>query len=560
MFQESLHGFVSPFSDKLGTNYVPSDEEIKDLHGLLVDPIEELAKVQAQIGQLKARRESLQRTIDAHKALISPMRRIPYDVLREIFSACLPTAHGALIDISEAPLLFGRVCRHWRALAYSAPTLWTSIHIPPLRPPERSVDFFPQLRPVIEQWLERTAACTLSVSLVETSEYGSDPDTHPISLLPNLSHRLRHLSLCGDPRLLLPILCLGSDSLPALESIDIYDKSNRPYRFGIEHPEALNLLQLPGLTDISLRVMVDPLSLPLNWSQLTCLDLRCFPPSHDTGLDGVGALELLRRCPSLVRCRLGLYRNDSGLASNTSMITLPQLQTLILTGNFHLPKWIPHLVVPQLRFLQIGDVTPEDSKWFRTGVPCYITASIDTTPFTESSLLELFRAFPMISQILLLPHWLLPASLPNDTFLSSMTDLCPSLTHICIKTNCSSLSDATALTFIRARMASSTPLQLFEAKLPRRMEIDVKAELQPFISAGLQVSLTYSPPSNERHARTQWPFDARGGLDAFRKWPNPSCIVPPRIPICSSEERRLDQNIHVIQYTVTYGYRPINNE
>ncbi|KAJ6505561.1 hypothetical protein C8R45DRAFT_973118 [Mycena sanguinolenta] len=533
---------ASPFADRLGTNYVPSVEEVKYLHGLLVDPIEQLVRVQAQIDemdfirdQLKAKRESLQSAIDAHKTLVSPMRRIPDDVLQEIFFACLPTEHHALIDISEAPLLLGRICRRWRALSHVTATLWTSIHIPPLRSPERSVDFFPQLRPVIEQWLERAAACTLSVSLVETSEFGSDPGTHSISLLRNFSHRLRRLSLSGDARLFRPILRLGPNSLPALESIGVCGNANRRYPFGVEHPEVLNSLQLPSLTDISLRVMVDPLSLPLNWSQLTCLDLRCFP---HIGLDGVGALELLRRCPSLVRCRLRLHRglHDSGLASNTSLITLPHLHTLILTGAFHLPKWIPHLVVPQLRFLQIGNVTSVESKWFRTSVP-HCIAAIETTPFTESSLLELFQAFPMISQILLLPHRLLPAALPNDTFLSSMTHLCPNLTHIWIKTSCSSLSDATALTFIRARMASPTPLQLFEAELPRPMEIDVKAELQPFISAGLQVCLTYF---NERHqkARIQWRLDARGGLDAFRK----------------------TKNIRVIQCTVTYGDRPINNE
>ncbi|KAF7367739.1 hypothetical protein MSAN_00837800 [Mycena sanguinolenta] len=293
-------------SDRLGTNYVPSEEEIKDLRGLLVDPVEQLAKILKFRPKLTKWTCSLTSSRYGEIPFKPPSMHTGHSFLQcgafptmssgEIFAACLPTEHNALIDLAEAPLLLGRICRRWRAVSYSTPMLWSSIHIAPLRPPwanERSVDFFPQLKPVIQQWFERAVTCPLTVSLVEASSYASDPDTHPISILRNFSHQFRHLSLAGDPRLLLPPLRLGPESLPVLKSIAIYNDTNRRYPFGIEHPEALNLLQIPTLTDISLRVMVDPLSLPLNWSQLTHLDIRCFPPTRDSGLDGVGALELL---------------------------------------------------------------------------------------------------------------------------------------------------------------------------------------------------------------------------------------------------------------------------
>ncbi|KAF8176670.1 hypothetical protein K438DRAFT_1485893, partial [Mycena galopus ATCC 62051] len=71
----------------------------------------------------KEQRASLKRPIDAHRAVISPMRRVPHDVLVEICISCLPS-HNALIDPAEAPLILGRICRHWRSVAYSTPTLW----------------------------------------------------------------------------------------------------------------------------------------------------------------------------------------------------------------------------------------------------------------------------------------------------------------------------------------------------------------------------------------------------------------------------------------------------
>ncbi|KAJ7364933.1 hypothetical protein DFH08DRAFT_1073450 [Mycena albidolilacea] len=109
----------SPFADRLNTNYIPSDPEIAEIRALLADPADELARVEARIeemeialGQLKELRPSLKTR----------------DVLLAIFSSCLPSEHNALIDPAEAPLLLGRICRHWRDIVYITPMLWSSIH------------------------------------------------------------------------------------------------------------------------------------------------------------------------------------------------------------------------------------------------------------------------------------------------------------------------------------------------------------------------------------------------------------------------------------------------
>ncbi|KAF7335268.1 F-box domain-containing protein [Mycena sanguinolenta] len=108
--------FHSRFTNRLNTNYVPSPSEILEIRALLEGPTEEIARIDAQIEemelaltQLRDKRALLQRPIDAHRALISPMRLIPQDVLLEIFFSCLPSEHNALIDPTEAPLLLGRI-------------------------------------------------------------------------------------------------------------------------------------------------------------------------------------------------------------------------------------------------------------------------------------------------------------------------------------------------------------------------------------------------------------------------------------------------------------------
>ncbi|KAF7367737.1 hypothetical protein MSAN_00837600 [Mycena sanguinolenta] len=429
---EFLPNAVSPFAEKLGTNYVPSDEEIAHLRAFLAQ-IDEMELV---VGQLKAKRESVQTVIDAHKALISPMRHVPEDVLREIFVACLPTAHNAVIDIAEAPLLLGRICRRWRIYCDGA-------------------DFFPRLRPVIEQWLERSASYPLDFSLVAGDFNESTPDTHPISLLQNFSQCLRRLRLHGDLRVLLPILRLGTESLPLLKSIHLSTLANQPFS---DYPDAVNLLRIPSLTVISLTVMADPLALPVKWSQLTHLSLQCSISSPDGALDGVAALELLRRCPNLLECHL------------------------------------------------IGDgVDPSWFFYFPNRYDSSIGAAIDTTCFTHPGLLELLQSFPLISELQFCSLNDVKAVLPDDAFLlhlASEHNICPMLTHLGVNSHCSAFSDVTALAFIKGRMASPTPLQLVDFQFHRTMQVDVMPELQSLILAGLEVFLDYLGPR----------FDPRAGL------------------------------------------------
>ncbi|KAJ7701452.1 hypothetical protein B0H17DRAFT_1244169, partial [Mycena rosella] len=97
-------------------NYVPCDTEISEIHALFVEPTRELAHVDAQIDemeivmcQLKTRRASLQTAIDDHRALTSPIRHIPRDILLEMFFSCLPISHNALIDPRRAAILLGHV-------------------------------------------------------------------------------------------------------------------------------------------------------------------------------------------------------------------------------------------------------------------------------------------------------------------------------------------------------------------------------------------------------------------------------------------------------------------
>ncbi|KAJ7823970.1 hypothetical protein B0H14DRAFT_3729531 [Mycena olivaceomarginata] len=121
----------SRFSRRLiNTNYIPSDEEVDFIRIELVSHTQELARIDERIRELSAQRDQIQAYIDTHKALISHPRRLPVDILREIFIACLPANRNAVMSSQEAPLLLGPICSAWRAIALFTPRLWASLHAP----------------------------------------------------------------------------------------------------------------------------------------------------------------------------------------------------------------------------------------------------------------------------------------------------------------------------------------------------------------------------------------------------------------------------------------------
>ncbi|KAJ6584007.1 hypothetical protein DFH09DRAFT_1144031 [Mycena vulgaris] len=510
----------SSFAERLHSNYVPSDAELDQLHALLVDPKKELALIDIQIDemevaldQLKAKRGSLKVEIDANQALMSPLRRAPQEILQEIFLACLPTTHNALIDPGEAPMLLGRICRLWRNVAYSTPTLWSSLHIPALMerwnsemPPEVEN----KLEKFVGAWLDRSGGCPLSISLSRSPYNLAARIVLPGTLhqLIRVATRLRHLSICAHASEMRQLLLFDAKDLPCLEGVHIQSPSDSNEGWN-EAP----ILQIPSLRQIALHISADALTLPLRWSELTDLSLKCFPiwthPSlgYPGGLDQNGALEVLRRCPNLVRCHLEATNAVPFIAGPT--ITLPHLKVLSISG-VEAVGFMECLVLPGLRHLSVGgDSRPPSLRSIECSAQ-ELTLELMNCRLPEGGLFELFNLLPRLTRVRILLTSLV--RLPNhdlfdldDEFLTRLgpdphNTLCPALTQI--EFGVCFFSDAALLAFIRERMATRHPLQHIQAILPRDMGVDFASELQQFPK--LTVDLRYEYP--------KWDFDPREGL------------------------------------------------
>lgn len=58
---------------------------------------------------------------------LSPLPFLPPEILSDIFQGCVPTANHKSIDLNRPPWSLAKVCRRWRSICLSMPSLWVGI-------------------------------------------------------------------------------------------------------------------------------------------------------------------------------------------------------------------------------------------------------------------------------------------------------------------------------------------------------------------------------------------------------------------------------------------------
>ncbi|KAJ7432583.1 hypothetical protein FB451DRAFT_1479550 [Mycena latifolia] len=277
-YMPSRHALSSPH---LGTNYCPQDEEIVEIKAFLAEPTlrlkdlgDEIADLQKALDKLTAERARISVYVDAHRALISPARRLPLDIIQKIFIACLPTHRNCAMSAIEAPVLLGRVCSFWRSICLSTPRLWSKIHIvepqcPYSGPTALFEEKLAQRLETIKMWLGRSGQCPLSISLqCVLRGYGgftTAADQILQALAPFASH-WEHLMLI-HPSVLGTLLDLTERDVPRLKSVELHT----PVAY-VMRGDSFRFLNGPEVCSVSLfGANFTAPELPLLWGRLTHL-------------------------------------------------------------------------------------------------------------------------------------------------------------------------------------------------------------------------------------------------------------------------------------------------
>ncbi|KAJ7062352.1 hypothetical protein C8F01DRAFT_128408 [Mycena amicta] len=524
---------MSAFTPRLGTNYCPTDDEVHEINVLLAEPSEQLRQLDSKIDELRKAMEELvvernrvAEFVDAHKALISPMRRIPLDVLQEIFVACLATKRNCIMSASEAPILLGRICSSWRAISMLTPPLWASLHIVEPSPQIFSVSVYvtrardarlAQRLETAKSWLARSGKCPLSISLLveslgqeySSSEIESWPAYSFLQVMISHLSQWRRIELRVPDRLVEVLRKFTGKDVPLLQSLKLDLLVLQQGADPLYPP--LELLTAPRLSDLHLAGMsAQPDALGLQYDQLTSLTLSPLPwsashPNLEASLSVIG------ECRQLRRFHVTVYENTPGMQEiHIESLTLEILVIKYSKGTTTPFRALNYLSLPALVDLSVilGAFSDDAGvaaagfsfeRFFSISIGlrslCLDAGLLDKEPF-----MALVCALPSSLRRLAVHHDADSWSV-DDEFLASITPTtghptaCSGLEDLVIR-YCHDISDRALLEFIRSKMnlGSHSPLKHVRMKLRRPMEFDILPEVQSFLEAGLDLVVGYHDP------------------------------------------------------------------
>lgn len=341
----------------LGTNCAAPDIQRDEVRSLLVEPKAELEAVENDITTLQARLADYERRkrelvsyVEDLDALLSPIRRMPPEIMSRIFEFCGDIgARGPHAEPSKrAPLLLGSVCRSWRALSFAIPRLWTTLY---LRLPTGGT--FVKQEEILRAWLERSRL--FPVSLWLWNDFLTDD--MPVSFLRKLSDIIAENSDRWKAIFIhFPAYDQDWESFdalvrchfPNLEELEISPQFTPWEPFKPELFPKLRELQVPaGSMPNSHKT--------LPWTQLTHLTLR--GGYRTTNIEEL--LQILSCAPllSYLHVEISQYRSERKWDEQFDRITMPSLHTLVLVTITSHEECINHfmdaLILPHLRDFQL---------------------------------------------------------------------------------------------------------------------------------------------------------------------------------------------------------------
>ncbi|KAJ7771654.1 hypothetical protein B0H16DRAFT_1771622 [Mycena metata] len=315
----------SPFHSIVTCEVFPSPSEISAIREFTRDVETEIVQKKYAIDRLLCEVAELRRRAEQHKSIIALIRRVPAEILAEIFlqlaaieaeidgSSTYYTRDGELFQRQymvrpssrRAPLIFGGVSRGWRSVSLSTPRLWNSISLDCHSSNKIRVNvLFGDL------WLKRAGSLPLSIRIYR-DEIIPAPDSNTLHEIQDLLRMIlsyanlwRFLDFDTLPPASCDILNCMLDSAPLLESIRV--SHGRRYTTSGPTPWA-GLRKAPKLTQLCFDAF-PPVEITMGrgvflWSQLTHISLG--------NISAQDCIQILNRAPVAVACRFIIAKNSS---------------------------------------------------------------------------------------------------------------------------------------------------------------------------------------------------------------------------------------------------------
>ncbi|PBK95176.1 hypothetical protein ARMGADRAFT_963820 [Armillaria gallica] len=400
--------------------------ERSSLHAFLLDLKKHLKE---KIDILDQERTRISEAIHECQGIISPVRRLPPELLCQIFLGTIERAQTtADVDtqlhdtksVGYSPLSISSVSAKWRSIALSFPELWSSINILLLVDDGGFSDDLNSKR--LHLYLDRSQGYPLSISIYDLA--GGMVDDLPaylITVLSPSSTRIRELSLHLPAHLFFEISTLRL-SLPLLETLILHCTIE-------EDLYGYNPIRLfaftPSLISLKFIDVLEPdQSFELPWSQVK----QYKSVHHDDTFHGNISqphhhLSVLRELQQVEECilRLGEASHEFDFEGIIFPLVCLQLRVLDLSSritdegedNSGFQQVADRFTLPALTTLKVS-CSREGDEPARTFTSIYHLLNHSKPPITilqfdnglilTEDLLNLFRVTPTLEDVRLVTH------------------------------------------------------------------------------------------------------------------------------------------------------------
>ncbi|KAK1221099.1 hypothetical protein PQX77_016146 [Marasmius sp. AFHP31] len=375
----------------------------------------EMNRLQSAMYRLENRRNGLKKTMERCRSLLSPVHRLPAEVLALIFSFC--SEAPGLVHPSCCPVALQvvRVCGRWRDVGLGTPSLWSSIGITfqDWRDKARSLMALTQL------FMERSKQSPLDLWIEFGTEDAADSDPgreseHP--LVPVIAALSRNCSRWRSVSIRIPrsfaqharlfFIGVQEQSFPSLRELHLLGTpgvgtSNSVLGFPdnllgfFAHCPSLHILH------VSARFLTHQLALPLQ--QIRTLSIR---DSYSTP-----ALSFVALQPRLENLMLSMVGGSlAAQAYNGHIISATIRKISAVLGGQKDVTTLNHLTLPTLTSLTMEATPAKLASWkvwdestiidlmARSG--CSLTSlSIKWIPMTDRQLIRLLEQTPTLSSL-----------------------------------------------------------------------------------------------------------------------------------------------------------------
>ncbi|KAJ7189109.1 hypothetical protein C8R46DRAFT_1244633 [Mycena filopes] len=481
----------------LRSHSLPSASAALSLRDFIEKSAPELERYEIEIQRLRETHRSLKWFREGCLSVFSPVRRLPTELLAEIFGLCAPTAHpttpaAELDQIARKYLLnLSQVCSRWHEVTMTTPKLWSTVAFDTCFWDECSASYAVLLS-LLEVGLERSGNHPLTLDVAVDSTHPRRVQQQIFDLIGKHSHRWEKLRLWVEPKAF-TYLAGARGKMPLLRVLSLVSSTDANYPYADDVFEIAQRLR-----EVSLSGW--PPKLPkLPWESLSKLTYDNLDSNHLTlamlpqlSPDTVSHISL---DPSILILPFDL----PPIIAHVSSLTVALLRGREYRMSALLKIFLDRVTLPGLRRLSFSGRTTEDvPEWSQQRFLDLAARSSFHHSLTMLSIFALIEDKELISCLAVLP--LLEElhisdcknrALMTDILLHSLnwrtdeTNLVPRLSSVQF-TSAMKFSDTALLQFVTSRAVTGRfdPGLIFNMAFGPILESD-EYKLLPTLAAQL---------------------------------------------------------------------------